>query len=406
MAKEPIDGVKPAGSSNTVEQGGDEVSQSVGRSVSREGGVLTPEGGFKPLTPRLSNVLQSRLLHMEGGYQSIRLPGSSRVIHDRREMPDGDRDVSREMGKPDRSQAEDINREQRIRDGKTENVRDKKYENYLGDRQFPFAARPAEQKISDRKLSMFEELVVKHFEEGQAMEQAIKDGKISFLAKTIEQWRAFFQKFLDRSAAKSVELSEVQEFLFRGMVKKNDAKAIVISDLIHNSGKTEKFIRFGVIYQKIASLLSKLSPGDTLAKQAIADGLTTEKLMYLALNPPSAEAEFFTGLKPTQGMFGLEATEARVAEELGIARDKGAPAGAQQSFAAKGKKHRTGGLWRWLVGDEEVPLDDKPQFIPWWQWGTLNRPGGFTLKRAFYSGVIIIFILTILFLAHQYLLGK
>ncbi|MBI2974005.1 MAG: hypothetical protein HYY43_00185 [Deltaproteobacteria bacterium] len=191
------------------------------------------------------------------------------------------------------------------------------------------------------------------------------------------------------------------------MVKKGEAKAVIIADIKLGNGVTDKFARFSLLYQKVGSLISKLVPGDAIPKQVIANGLPSEKLYYLALLPPSGEAEILTGAKQKMGMFTAEATETRVAEELGINQDKGAPDQAGSHIAArKLKKKKLGGFFKMFGGEEEIVDDGSGRFMPWWSWGTLNKPGGFTLKRAFYSGVIILFILVVLFLINQYLLGK
>lgn len=385
-------------------------------------------------TPRDQVTQESRTLdrrmqflqRTEGAMQAFRLPGHNRVVHDMREGGErhhedrvrvdhehGRHEVHREesrerdRGRVDRS-ADNSASNVEIREGRLSEVRGKDYENYFNklEKLMQSIAReqkPGEQK-NDRPLSDFEKLVVERFEQAKQIEKESADGKAKFLEKTIEQWRAFFTKFTDRTAKKSIDMSEVQEFLFRGLVKKSDAKAIMISDIIQNSGKAEKFARFSVLYDKLSSLLSKLVPGDLISKEAIAKGMTGEELLYLALLPPTLEQEFLTGMKPKQGMFGLEAIEKRVSEELGIAQEKGTQDQSQAARGARGKKRRMGAWGRLFSSDEEV--DQSGQFIPGWQWGTLKRPGGFKLKTFFYSAVIIGFILVILFLINQYLMGK
>lgn len=371
-----------------------------------EGGVREPSGGFLKLPPRLSNLLQAFQARTEGAMRAFRLPGSNRVIHDRREAGHrGEKDIpDKAHTRPDR--ADKHRREMHIREGRAEDVKARTYENYLAIRQMTASEKGPEAKLKEKLLSEFEKLLVERFEQAKKIEEESKDGKAKFLAKTVEEWRAFFDKFLHRTVKKTADLAEIQEFLFRGMVKKGDAKAVLISDIILNSGRTDKFARFGVLYHKISDFLSKLLPGDAVAKNAIADALLSERLMYLALQPPSAESEILTGLKPKQGMFAAESTEARVAEELGISYDKGAPSAVQRGLYVRGKKKRAGGLFKWLSSDEEMQEDAQGRFMPWWQWGTLKKPGGFTLKRALYSGVFILFILVVLFLIDRFLIGK
>jgi hypothetical protein len=380
------------------------------------------------VTREKPNLLDSRLkfLQRDGAMQAFKLPGHNRVIHD---MRDGgahhgahgkiDHEFRREHGKGEVKVKEREHTERaaerasdntasniEVRDGKLYEARGKDYENYFNKIEKLMQMIAREQKPADQKegrpLSDFEKLLVERFEQAKQVEKQSADGKAKFLEKTIEQWRAFFAKFGDRTTKKSIDLAEIQEFLFRGLVKKGDAKAIMISDIIHNSGQMEKFTRFGVLYDKLSSLLARLVPGDLISKEAIAKGLTGEQLLYLALLPPTLEQEFLTGTKPKQGMFGLESIEKRVSEELGLSQDKATL--NQQLQARKGKKKRLGAWGKMFGGDEEV--DQSGQFIPGWQWGTLKRPGGFKLKTFFYSAVIIGFILVILFLINQYLMGK
>ena len=409
--KRPVGPVTRELQNREVQQRSDEAQVKLDQET--QGGVKPPEGEFIHLPTRLSNFQQSQLLRMEGGYQSIRLPGTGRIIHDRRrgEGAEGKEDVSRQRAdrrdEPKKGAATD-KKEMEIREGKMEEVRSKKYDNYLAERKMMMENKARELENKERQPSEFEKTVKERFEDGKIIEKMVEGGKFRFLAKKIEEWRAFFDKFADRTIGKMVSFDEVMELLFRGVVKKMDAKmaeakAIVISDVILNGGKVDKFVRFGLSYQKF-DMLSKLAPGDTIAKSTIADG--SEKLAYLALMPPSAETEILTGLKPKQGMFAAEATEARVAEELGIALDKGSSAEIQQQQAAKGRKKRGRGMFSFFAGDEEPMIEGSGQFTPWWQWGNLAKPGGYTLKKALYSALFIAFVLAILFLIHQYLLGK
>lgn len=353
-----------------------------------------------PSLYNLTRIQQNALRQMDSSTLQIRLVGTNRIVIDNRESAD------RKAGSKDASKADNPNKEMRLKDGKVQDAVEKRYHNYLAARQTFMAEKGDNQKLRDRQFSEFEKSLIERFEQGKKIEESSKEGKSSFLAKTVEQWRSFFAKFTGRTAQKSAELADIQEFLFRGLVKKSDAKAVMISDIIHSNGLADKFARFGIIYNKVGDFLATLLPGDAFSKQAISDGLTANKLYYLALNPPSLESELLTGMKPKQGMFASEATEARVAAELGIAMDKGAPAGTHHHVDGKRKKRGAGGLMHWLVGEDDVPSDVQNQFVPWWQWGTLKKPGGFTLKRAFYSAVIIAFVLTILFLVDRFLLGK
>ncbi|PIR18384.1 MAG: hypothetical protein COV46_00300 [Deltaproteobacteria bacterium CG11_big_fil_rev_8_21_14_0_20_49_13] len=364
------------------------------------GDTRLSDSGFLRVPPRLNQILQAFQSRAEGAMQAFRLPGSNKVVHDNREQT-GKGDAKDAKGRDDKHIHREGVRDKsekniRIREGKAEEVKEKTYENYLAIRQMVANEKMPEAKSKERQLSDFEKLLIERFEKSKKIEEAGKEGKTSFLAKTVEQWRSFFDKFMHRTAKKSAELTDIQQFLYRGMVKKGDAKAVMISDIIHNSGQTEKFARFGVLYQKLGGLLSKLVPGDSLSAKSIKDGIESERLWYLSILPPDIGSEIITGRKPKQGMFGSEAVEAMVAKELGIAYDKGTPSGQHRGEFTKQRKRRGGGMFAGLFGgDEELPVEQQGQFVPWWQWGTLKRPGGFTLKRALYSGVIILLIMVI-----------
>lgn len=382
------------------------IIQQPASSGQQPGGVSEPAGGFLKVPPRLGQIIQTLTARAEGAMQAFRLPGTNRVIHDNREAQDkkGPKDVPDKVHR-ERHHADQIRKEMQVREGRAEEVREKTYENYLAIRQMVTSEKEPAVAQKERQLSEFEKLLVERFEQSKKIEESSKDGKTSFLAKTVEQWRSFFAKFAHRASPRTAELADIQEFLFRGMVRKGDAKAVLISDIVMNSGRTDKFARFSVLYNKISGFLSKLLPGDPMSKGMLAEGLTSEKLMYLALQPPALESEILTGMKPKQGMFAAESTEARVASELGISYDKGMPTASEKGVHGKGKKRKGGGIFGLFGGDEEPYVDNSSgQFMPWWSWGNLKRPGNLGVKRALYSGIFILFILVMLFVIDRLLL--
>jgi hypothetical protein len=391
--------------------GGVESPETIERNEAGEGAAQSrpaedinrePAGRFVRINP--NELLRANLSRMDvPAMLSFRLPGLNRLVQDKRDENKPEKpEVSRESA----SKAD--TKEMEVKEGKARGVKEKAYENYLGDRMVHAQSKHAQPSAkAERPLSEFEKCLIAVFEQAKKVIVELKEGTAKFLGKTPEQWRAFFQKFEGRIGKKSAELNNIFECQYRDMVKKGEAKAVIIADIKLGNGVTDKFARFGLLQQKVGSILSKLVPGDAIPKQVIASGLSSEKLYYLALLPPSGETEILTGTKQKMGMFTAEATENRVSEELGISQDKGAPDQVRSEIAAKKlKKKKMGGLFKMFGDGEEIVDDGSGRFMPWWQWGTLNRPGGFTLKRAFYSGVIILFILVILFLINQYLLGK
>lgn len=371
----------------------------------------TTAGRQQQTADDFKNIRQNTLMRaarhlMDSASMVLRIPGTGRQIHDRRDNAEpnkegGGKNVSRDAHSAGAAASE---RNLEIKEGKAREVREKVYENYLADRLMKQQLKEAPLQRSEERLSAFFEKLIERFEKAFKIEKEIENGQVRYGTKTPDEWNAFYKKFEGREAAKSADLANIYEISLRGIVKKDANKAVIIADIKHPNG-IDKFSRFSVLYQKVSAALSNLVPGDAVAKQAIADGLSTEKLMYLALTSATTEAEFAVSLKPKQGIFASEATEARAAEDLGIILDKGSP-DIQKDHAMKGRKKKGGGFFGWFSGDEEPAIDQSGQFMPWWQWGTLKRPGGFTLKRAFYSAVIIAVILTFLFLIDRLLLGK
>lgn len=296
-------------------------------------------------------------------YQHFRLPGKDRIVEDRRERPQGEKVSDRsEKEKSAETEKEGLT----LKRGTLVSDRQKDYKNYLGDRS-SLSAPPEQQAATERVerlLSAFERLVIARFEGGREIVQAFVNGEVRFGGKTIDEWRQFFASMGDRTVARKTLLAEIQEFLFRGVIPKGE-RGIVIADVTHASGRVEKFVRFGVIAEALSKLKS-LVPGQTFGKEALA-GLTGEELVYLSL--ATARGTGFTmSDAPTSGKFMGGASEARAAQELGIALE-GQLHAKTQLLKRRGKGP---GGFRWL--DKEIPEETPSQFVPWWKWGNLHRP--------------------------------
>ncbi len=341
----------------------------------------------------------------ESAMQSFRLPGTSRLVVDKRKSAEEGRDKA---NKADEKRAEKravAEGELEIKEGKAQKTREKSYENYLGERRSPVRQEQQIQR-SERPLSNFEKLVIERFENSQELEQALKGENAKFAEKTPEQWREFFSKFEGRTQFKKTDLAEISEFLFRGVVKKGDSgKAVMITDIILKSGVAEKFARIGLLYQKIAEFVSKLVPGDQITKQQLADALFAEQLAYLALNPPSTEAELAAAAREKMGIFARESTEAWISSELGINAAKKEEAEQRAQSARKGRRKKSGFFGGLFSGEDDL-VESGGQGVGWWSWGRLDRARKSGVKKAVYSFVLIIFVLLCLFLIDRFLVGK
>jgi hypothetical protein len=281
-----------------------------------------------------------------------------------------------------------------MRQGRLTEVRKKSYVNHLGDRSAVLNERAApqagslEQQVAservERLFSAFEELLIARFEEGKKVAQESADGKSHFLEKTKAEWKDFFTRFLGRTMKKKVLLSEIREFVYRGVVQKGN-KGIAVADMALTNGKIEKFVRFSVLAEALAKLKAMV-PGETFEK-GMLEGLSGEELVFLALSVSRGQ-EMALAQQATQGKFIGGQAEARAAAELGIALE-----GQLQAKSKMLQKKAGGGLFSLGgFGDKEHYEDkQRTQFIPWWRWGRLlkSRKSKFTTV-AFYLALLII----------------
>ncbi|MFH0800161.1 MAG: hypothetical protein V2A66_08300 [Pseudomonadota bacterium] len=353
---------------------------------------------------QLPQFLQAvaKKLDASTAFQQFRLPGTDRVVSDRREGP--------EHGKPQEAQREaakkgaddkktdgkgrDAAGEMHLKDGRLIKHRERTYENYLGDRgagRGGLDAEAAGERV-ERMMSAFERMVLERFEGGRQVASESPDGKPKFLEKSAAQWREFFKMFFDRTVQKKVLLSDIRDFLLRGLISKGE-KGIVISDMRLENGRAEKFVRFSILAEALAKLKGLL-PGDAFDKGMLGK-LSGEELMYLAL-AVSRGRRFAAAMLPMQGKFVGGRAEAMAAEALGL------PLAAHLSQKAKGLRARHGGF-----GDDG-PADDLPyQFIPWWRWGNLKRPGRFKwVTAAFYGTLLILSIIGVVAITYRILSGQ
>lgn len=352
-------------------------------------------------------------------FQQFRLPGKDRVIDDRRDQFQGEpaekaaketakeavkdavkdaaKDAAKkEGGKSAKEEASSL----LMKDGKLVSAKDRAYANYLAARDKLGGG--AEQKAAaervDQMLTAFEKMVVARFEQGRQVAHESADGKPHFLPKTEAEWKAFFKNFLDRTVQKKVLFDEIQDFLMRGVITRGE-KGIFIGDMRLTDGRVEKFIRFSIFAEALAKLKAML-PGDAVRAEMLGK-LTGEELMYLAL-AASRGRDFIASMLPTQGKFMGGQAEARAAEALGLPVDAQLAQKAKHLRARHGGGGGFGGFFEKDAEPEELPY----QFIPWWSWGNLARPGPTRwITRVFYGALLIMSIMGIVAVTLRILKG-
>lgn len=359
---------------------------------------------IKKLLPSFLQIVKN--LDASGAFGTIRLPGRDILVADRRESPKGTPSepakaavgkLAGEMAKSEIEKksetktAKEKSGEMRVKDGKLVKSKEKISEGAAGVRSMD------QQVATDRlqkMLSAFERMVIERFENGREIEQRSADGRPKFLQKTDAQWKEFFQSFLNRTVSKKVLISDIREFLLRGLIPKGE-KGIFIGDMKLTSGRVEKFVRF-LLMSDAAAKLKNLMPGDAFGTGALGD-LNSEELLFLAL-AASRGREAASSMLPTQGKFIGGRAEAEAAQALGL------PLTAQLRQKTKMLK-KGGGLFGGdLLGDgrtEDLPY----QFIPWWRWGNLKTPSRFKwVTVAFYGTMLALALMGIALLSYRLLL--
>lgn len=322
----------------------------------------------------LKQLRVRRSLDAQRVYRHFRLPGRHRVVHDRR-------GEGRARGRPERGRGRRPAGRTHVREGKLVRETARRRAGYFIDRSRlgVETAKPETKARVDELLSKFEQLIIKRFEGDKQVARKGEKGKSKFKAKSEKQWKQFFQRFAGRILRKRVRTSNVRDFVFRGLVPK-EGKGVVISDMTLASGRVERFIRFSIIAEAMAKL-TKMIPGDKFGK----DMLTGEELYYLALAVARGR-EYRTGPRPTEGRFMTGVAEERASRDLGL------PLAAHLERKAKDLRKGTGlGAFKGWKEREPGPEEPPYQFIPWWHWGNLKRPGKFRMTTvAFYIGLGLI----------------
>lgn len=384
-----------------VEQGLDQWLNAVSKTSPEKAqtqleGLLKQAFQLKEATPFFQTLAQK--LDSTLAYQQFRLPGKDIVVSDRREAFLGKPAEKTEgQGSTQENQKTEAPQEKDRphTDGETKHVKHReKHDVHRANERTGVTANAGRESTAsnmERLLSSFEKLLVERFENGREVAHEAKDGKKTFQEKTEGQWKDFFKAFLHRTEAKKLSLSDIKEFLLRGIVNKGE-KGVVISDLTLQNGKVEKFARFAVLANMLAKLKG-LNPGDVFGKNAFG-GTLSEELLILALKATQG-ADQAVNPKATQGKFLDGKNEAAIQESLGMP--------VSSHLDKKGLLKKTRGLGvKDLLGDEPFAEDVPYQFIPWWHWGNLKRPGKFkTVTVVFYGTLFILALIGIILLSYR-----
>ena len=314
-------------------------------------------------------------------YRTFRLVGTDYIVKDQR---DG-------KGLSDKEKnATDVLRDWIVQKGKVVEKETKEYENYLSDpmSRLQTVEQRASQDRLNRMLSDFETKLLERFEKGGKFERGLTHNESSFLKKTMDQWKSFFDRFVSRTVRRSASWNELQSVVFRDLVRGKNAT--LVSDLLFQSGKTDKFTRL-VLPQNAQNLLLKLAqmdPGSLLQIAQLAEGTAQAELHYLGIQ--SADGPVWGAAKaPTKGQFLQTAkAEERAAEALGL------PLADQlraKTRVMREGKRRSGGAFGGLMG-EEGEDGTKGMFVPWFS-SDRTKPDG---KRKWFVPVAFSVILVLL----------
>lgn len=334
------------------------------------------------ISRHLPKLIQKTLQKIEASaiFRTFKLAGRDWVVVDRREEKVAAKEGQEgKEAKPD--EAKKIKEESKkpieemiLMRGKLSPAREKEYENYLADPSLRLRM-PEQKAAEDRLLKLltkFEKLLLKRFEGGEEVAAPKREGEASFLKKTVEQWRQFFSRFVNRTVLRTVSAEQLHEGLFRGLVQRQ-ARSTVISDLALVNGQVEKFARIHLQTpeQQIQAFLQKLEPGSKLSKEELKR-LAAGDLEYLAIK--EMEGEIAWARAPQKGKFFETAqTEALISQDLGI--QLGDQLREKEKLIREAAARKRGGGKGGIGGEffgEAAPGEEsgpKEQFIPWWQYG-------------------------------------
>ncbi|PIR19902.1 MAG: hypothetical protein COV45_07945 [Deltaproteobacteria bacterium CG11_big_fil_rev_8_21_14_0_20_47_16] len=341
-----------------------------------------------------------------GGF---RLPGSERMVHDRRSEGEG------------RSERGERHERAGERDsaGARKAPGDKRAHGNAGEREVIERANKALQTMEaallgknpegqaegkEKSLSAFEKTLIARFEEAEGQVKESADGQKHFLKKTAGEWMNFFEKFVNRTLQKVVGWDDVQGFLFRGLVQEKGVpqKGVLISDVQTMMG-TDKFARLSVSLPKLMAFAAA-NPGVAIPKEVVQAALLSEQLRYLALGPQKgddAAAAQFTQAA-SRGMFASQQVENRVAEQLGLISEfRGGVLGRHDANTVEGRRQaesrrRRGGMWAKWFGGEDVNGEGSV-FIPWWRWDREERGGSRRWFVVVFGTVAIVILVGLIF---------
>ena len=273
------------------------------------------------LSRTLPTLIQHRLQKIDAAqvYQTFKLAGSDYVVHDNREKAKGEKGPAKQDPRKTIAEEAKTPLEELAARGELVEPQKGKHPNYFADPASKMKA-PEQQAAMERLVRLFtrfENALLRRFEGGEPMARPAEEGRFSFLKKTAEAWRDFFAHFAKRTVKRRVPVEQVQEWTFRGLVKK-EAKATVISDLVLANGQLEKFVRFKLAQgaAALAERLALLDPGARLSPEELKQQ-SAKELEYLAIKSAEAEAVFVQA--PTKGKFlGTAQMEEKVASDLGL----------------------------------------------------------------------------------------
>ncbi|MBU4484314.1 hypothetical protein KKA47_02705 [bacterium] len=176
-----------------------------------------------------------------------------------------------------------------------------------------------------KMLTAFEKLLVARFEKGIQIIKKLVGKNPIFNKKTEKQWKHFFRRFRSRTINKKIPAGEIKKFIFRALIElpKDKKGKLLVADMVHKSGKVEKFVRFNLQLQLEESLnkFEKLDPGGFFEMDEISDEIEGN-IIYKAITYGGEMEKIKYGKLPQRGKFMTDVVEREVADRLGITIDR------------------------------------------------------------------------------------
>ncbi|OGQ65845.1 MAG: hypothetical protein A3F89_07765 [Deltaproteobacteria bacterium RIFCSPLOWO2_12_FULL_50_11] len=193
-----------------------------------------------------------------------------------------------------------------------------------------------------RELTLFEKIFLARFKDGIPLGRALEKGEHCFRPKSEGDWKGFFQRVGDYLYSKTSEVKDIKEMIYRGLVgeksqgQEGAQKPVLVSDVVFQSGKADKFTQMAIASQSVAKTLGQLLPGNKIGESLIQEMGIKGALLYQALSyKPVALQKALEQQDPMALLLQQQAKAAARAAE-GMQRGTTALSAQAQQMAAEG----------------------------------------------------------------------